>query len=70
MKFIEKLQRGIYLNCDQSFRQDAIAELCDTYHIDPNHPKLDKLFDIAWQLGHSSGHHEVWLYMKELVELL
>ena len=35
-----------------------------------DHPKRGKLFGIAWDLGHSSGLSEVWLYYQRLSELL
>jgi len=34
------------------------------------HPKAEKLFDLAWDYGHSSGLHEVKMYYEELKELL
>ena len=35
-----------------------------------NNPKLDKLFEIAWNFGHSSGYNEVGLYFSEMVNLI
>ena len=35
-----------------------------------NHPKLDKLWNKAWEHGHSSGLHEVRYYFENLMELL
>lgn len=34
------------------------------------HQKADKLFQVAWSMGHSSGYSEVWNYYQELVELV
>ena len=34
------------------------------------HPKADKLYELAWGYGHSSGYTEVEYYYSELVELL
>lgn len=34
------------------------------------HPKAEKLFDLAWGYGHSSGLNEVMQHYEELVELL
>ena len=46
------------------FREDLIAE----YHM-TNHPKANKIFDKAWELGHSKGHEEVEYYFCDFVEL-
>ena len=35
-----------------------------------NHPKLDRLFEIAWCFGHSSGFNEVDIYFSEMVDLI
>jgi hypothetical protein len=35
-----------------------------------DHPKADRLIQIAWDLGHSSGLHEVRMYAEQLVDLL
>lgn len=50
----------------QEFKRDAL-EYCD---IPEDHPKAQKMFDIAWDMGHSSGFHEVLHYMEELSDLL
>lgn len=34
------------------------------------HPKCGLLFQIAWDLGHSSGYSEVWNYYQQLVDLI
>lgn len=34
------------------------------------HPKLDALYSLAWQYGHSSGFSEVESYFREFAELL
>jgi hypothetical protein len=46
------------------FREDLIAE----YHM-TNHPKANKIFDKAWELGYSKGHEEVEYYFQDFVEL-
>jgi hypothetical protein len=46
------------------FRKDLIAE----YHM-TDHPKANKIFDKAWELGHSKGHEEVEYYFCDFVEL-
>lgn len=34
------------------------------------HPKADKLYSLAWEMGHSAGYHEVGLYYDDMAELL
>lgn len=34
------------------------------------HPKAQRLFDLAWQEGHSSGYNEVLNYYSEFSDLL
>jgi hypothetical protein len=33
-------------------------------------PKESKVWELAWQLGHSSGYTEIYLYYHKLVELV
>jgi hypothetical protein len=47
------------------FEQD----LAEEYGVADN-PKRSKLFDTAWQLGHSNGLHDVACHYDELVELI
>jgi hypothetical protein len=35
-----------------------------------NHPKLDKLWEKAWEHGHSSGLSEVKYWFEDLIELI
>lgn len=35
-----------------------------------DHPKAARLFELAWEHGHSSGHEEVVSHYEELAELL
>lgn len=35
-----------------------------------DHPKLNKLWDLSWERGHSSGLTEVQMNFEELVELI
>jgi hypothetical protein len=46
------------------FRKDLIAE----YKM-PHHPKADKLFNKAWDMGCAGGLEEVEYYFRDLVEL-
>ena len=34
------------------------------------HPKLDKLYDVAWNFGHANGFQEVEYYFADLEELI
>lgn len=34
------------------------------------HPKLDALYDLAWEHGHSAGWNEVETYFKDFARLL
>lgn len=47
------------------FKADLEAE-----HGIVGNPKADRLFEIAWEHGHSSGYGEVLLHYEELVELV
>ena len=49
----------------QLFKQDALKELGLS-----KHKKADKLFEVAWEEGHSNGLNEVWIYMETFSELL
>lgn len=35
-----------------------------------DHPKRDKCYQLAWDLGHSAGMHEIANYFSSLVELI
>lgn len=52
-------------NLERQFKVDLADELGLT-----GHPKFDKLFEIAWDRGHSSGFQEVYNEAQELAELL
>lgn len=49
----------------EEFRNDLEKEFCVI-----GNPKCEKLFEIAWNLGHSSGYYEVYNYYSEFVELI
>jgi|SRR6185295_6894010 len=53
------------------------ARLCKQFKLDLEvehgvigNPKADKLFEIAWEQGHSSGYSEVALHYDQLVVLI
>ena len=58
-----------YLEEEEKKRSEFKEELAKEYGI-KNHPKLDRLFEIAWNFGHSSGFNEVDLYFSEMVDLI
>lgn len=35
-----------------------------------DHPKLDRLYELAWSHGHASGFSEVEFYFSEFADLL
>jgi hypothetical protein len=49
---------------EEELRYDLIAEYEMT-----NHPKADKLFNKAWDMGCAGGPEEVEYYFRDLVEL-
>ena len=51
---------------EEQFKKDALSYV----GIDVNHPKAEKLFQIAWNEKHSSGLRDVVLFMEELSDLI
>ena len=58
-----------YLEEEEKKRSEFKEKLAKEYGIE-NHPKLDRLFEIAWDFGHSSGFNEVDIYFSEMVDLI
>jgi hypothetical protein len=50
---------------EAQFKQDMFVELGVV-----GHPKADKLYSIAWEMGHSSGYSEVASHMWDMVDLI
>jgi len=50
---------------DAEFKRDVIARIGLA-----DHPKADTLYELAYQRGHSHGHHEVLSEAEDLAELL
>jgi hypothetical protein len=54
-------------------QDNAVSDLFTAHVHEVNgmskHPKRDKVFSLAWQMGHSSGYHEVANYYAEISEL-
>ena len=59
-----KLYNEENLRLQEDLRRDMIAK----YHM-TGHPKADKLFNKAWDMGCSGGLEEVEYYFRDLVEL-
>ena len=49
----------------EKFKRDLFEELGIS-----DHPKREKLYSLAWELGHSTGFSEVVSYAEQLSELL
>jgi hypothetical protein len=45
------------------------ADLAEEFGV-TGHPKAYKLFSLAWEHGHISGHSDVYNYYSEFVELI
>lgn len=50
---------------NQDFKLDLFEEFGVT-----DHPKADKVFDIAWDLGHADGYDSVSYYFEKLVDII
>ena len=50
---------------DAEFKRDVLAEIGF-----PDHPKADLLYHLAYNRGHSHGHHSVLSEAEDLAELL
>lgn len=56
---------------NEAFRADLEADLfADTGRSDYSRVKLDLLFATAWDIGHSYGLNEVYIYYKKLQGLI
>ncbi len=49
---------------------DLLQRDLELVHGTGKNPKANLLFAKAWELGHSSGYHEVVIYYNDLVELI
>lgn len=64
-KSAEDARRKRQAELDAEFRRDVLAEIGF-----PDHPKAGLLYQMAYQRGHSNGHHEILSEAKDLAELL
>jgi hypothetical protein len=53
-------------NKDVSF----IGALCEYFEVDPDHPKVPLLFNLAWERGHSGGLCDVADEFGDMAELI
>jgi hypothetical protein len=58
-----------YRNEDNRLFLQFKQDLAEDFGVTDN-PKVDKLFSLAWEHGHISGHSDVYNYYSEFVELI
>lgn len=54
-----------YHRRDTEFKADAFEELGIT-----DNPKAELLYQKAYEIGHGSGYHEIYVQMDDLVDLI
>jgi hypothetical protein len=64
-----KEQRTKYNVEEKRLRREFEEDLYEEFGVQ-NHPKRKKVFEMAWERGHSSGYSEVCFNFEELVELI
>lgn len=64
-----KNMKSEYRKKDEELHTEFRKDIAESYGVADN-PKKDKLFEIAWDMGHSAGLREVDLYYSKLVELV
>lgn len=62
-------QREAY-RADRARLRDLFKADLEAEHGVVGHPKADKLFDLAWEYGHSDGHESVAYHYGELMGLV
>lgn len=69
--WLERRRRVHDFHNKQRAEKLELKKLLETENgVPPDHPKAEKLFDIAWDKGHAYGNGEVRNEYAELVELL
>ena len=64
-----KLGQQEYREKIRELENEFRSVLQHTYRLDGN-PKADKVWSMAWELGHSSGYSEVEIWYQKLAELV
>ena len=63
--FRSLVRGGYYIEYDEVFVEHIEIVFGMT-----EHPKRVKVYELAWEYGHASGHEDVLSYYKDLVELV
>ena len=50
-------------------RADFMKDTLEAYGL-TDHPKAKRCFEIAWDIGHAYGYHEVLLHFDDLSDLI
>ncbi|AMS01181.1 hypothetical protein AR9_g097 [Bacillus phage AR9] len=50
--------------------KDELKRELEKFYNTSNHPKREKLFELAWEYGHGHGSHEVDFYYDDLIDLI
>lgn len=45
-------------------------DIAEEHNLHPLNPKFAKLYDIAWDMGHSAGYSEIYNYVLRLLPLI
>lgn len=54
----------------QRDERDAHKATLEKKHGLTGHPKADKLYELAWGMGHSAGYYEVEIFYNDMADLL
>jgi hypothetical protein len=60
----ERVNANKYQSITGSFQSDAMKALGLE-----DHPKADKIYELAYRWGHAYGVSEVWIYLQDISEL-
>lgn len=58
-----------YYTTEEENKKNHKEYLASKYEI-LNNSKLDRLYEIAWDFGHSGGYGEIELYFSDMVDLI
>lgn len=68
-----ELRKAFYRKRYEADAKASLAfknDLEDEFGVSHDHPKAKRLFDLAWEYGHSSGYNEVLNFYSDLVDLI